>query len=174
MGKNVNGKPNGCVTSSSECVIWNGPDIPFLNLCTGDTISTVVAGIADKVCNLITITSVGSYDFACIDTEGCSPKSFIELFQLTLDTVCGLAHPAPGTTSTTVGSTTGCPDCEMAIAACFQLNGNTTMQLKEYIAAIGVKVCAQQVQIQTQALSLVKMQQDMAEMKANIDQLLQG
>jgi hypothetical protein len=62
----------------------------------------------------------------------------------------------------------------MAIAACFQLNGNTTMQLKEYIAAIGVKVCAQQVQIQTQALSLVKMQQDMAEMKANIDQLLQG
>ena len=174
MGKNNNGKPNGCVASSSECVIWNGPDISFLNLCTGDTISTVVAGIADKVCNLITTTSVGSYDFACIDTEGCSPKNFIELFQLTLDTLCEIAHPAPGTASTTSTSAAGCPDCEMSIASCFQVSGNTVMQLKDYIAAIGVKVCAQQVQIQTQTLSLVSMQQQINSMQATINQLLLG
>lgn len=174
MGKNTNSKPNGCVASSSECVIWNGPDIPFLNLCTGDTISTVVAGIADKVCNLITITSVGSYDFACLDTEGCSPKNFIELFQLTLDALCEIKYPAPNTTSTSAGAVAGCPDCDMSVASCFQINGNTVMQLKDYIAAIGVKVCAQQVQIQTQTLSLVSMQQQITSMQASIDQLLLG
>lgn len=173
MGRNANGKPSGCVTTSSDCVIWNGPDISFLDLCTGDTVSTVVAGIADKICNLIKITSVGSYDYSCIDEKECSPKNFIDLFQLVLDVVCEIKNPAPTTNSTTVGGTAGCPDCEMSIASCFQENGNTVLQLKDYIAAIGVKVCNQQSIINTQSAAITAMQQDLTLMQTTINEILQ-
>ena len=40
---------NGCDNISSNCVIWQGPDIACIDLCSGDTISEVTKKIADKV-----------------------------------------------------------------------------------------------------------------------------
>ena len=31
-----------CSPISSNCIVWQGPDIPCIHLCTGDTISDVV------------------------------------------------------------------------------------------------------------------------------------
>ena len=42
----------GCNPISSNCVIWQGPDIPCINLCTGDNISQVLAKIAEMMCAL--------------------------------------------------------------------------------------------------------------------------
>ncbi len=56
MGKPINTKPSGCVTTSSNCVVWQGPDISFLDLCTGDTVSDVIVALADKVCLLLNYT----------------------------------------------------------------------------------------------------------------------
>ena len=41
---NLDNKP--CSPISSNCVIWQGPDIPCIKLCTGDTVSDVVAKLA--------------------------------------------------------------------------------------------------------------------------------
>ncbi len=55
---NCNDKKKGCITTSSECVIWQGPNISCINLCTGDTISTVVATLAEELCALIDSVNV--------------------------------------------------------------------------------------------------------------------
>ena len=44
---------NGCLTTTSECVVWQGPNIDCIDLCTGDTISTVIATLAQELCDLI-------------------------------------------------------------------------------------------------------------------------
>jgi hypothetical protein len=44
---------NTCSPISSNCVIWDGPDIPCLELCTGDTISEVIYKIASEYCIII-------------------------------------------------------------------------------------------------------------------------
>ena len=31
--------PNNCDPISSNCVVWQGPDLPCVEICTGDTIS---------------------------------------------------------------------------------------------------------------------------------------
>lgn len=41
---------SGCTPTSSDCVIWQGPNIPCINLCTGDSISDVTFKIAEKLC----------------------------------------------------------------------------------------------------------------------------
>lgn len=41
---------SGCTPTSSDCVIWQGPNIPCINLCTGDSISDVTYKIAEKLC----------------------------------------------------------------------------------------------------------------------------
>ena len=59
-----NGK-SGCITTTSECVIWQGPNIDCIDLCTGDTISTVIATLAQELCDLIESVQV-SGNVACI------------------------------------------------------------------------------------------------------------
>lgn len=169
MGKPKNSKTEGCVATSSECVIWNGPDISFLNLCNGDTISSVMKQIADKVCTLITLTSVNSYDFSCIDATSCAPKNFVELFQQVINEICALKE-TPSTAVTT--NAAGCPDCEIAIATCFQIGGNTTLQLFDYVTQIGLKVCQQEQLIETQQAAITQLTQTVATLRADINTLL--
>ena len=47
---NSSNTTNGCDSISSNCVIWQGPDISCINLCNGDTISDVTAKLAELVC----------------------------------------------------------------------------------------------------------------------------
>jgi hypothetical protein len=50
---NSNPDPNAnCTPLSSNCVVWQGPDISCLSLCSGDTITDVVYQLALKVCEL--------------------------------------------------------------------------------------------------------------------------
>jgi hypothetical protein len=43
---------SGCDSTSSNCVVWQGPDLDCIQLCNGDTISTVVAKMAERLCQL--------------------------------------------------------------------------------------------------------------------------
>ena len=36
-------KDRGCNPVSSNCVVWQGPDLACIDLCKGDTVSNVVA-----------------------------------------------------------------------------------------------------------------------------------
>ena len=44
----------GCSPVSSNCVIWQGPDLSCINLCNGDTISSVVYKVATDLCTIKT------------------------------------------------------------------------------------------------------------------------
>ena len=59
----------GCNPISSNCVIWQGPDIPCINLCKGDSISQVLAHLAEIMCEVqaATCCDVSLLDPQCLD-----------------------------------------------------------------------------------------------------------
>ena len=51
---NGNSAPKGCNPVSSNCVVWQGPNLPCIDLCTGDNISAILAKICEQ---LVAVTS---------------------------------------------------------------------------------------------------------------------
>ncbi len=74
--KPTNSNENGCDPMSSNCVIWQGPDIDCINLCKGDNISTVVDKLATELCTLLETFNIDDYDTSCFNLAECAPKAF--------------------------------------------------------------------------------------------------
>ena len=49
-----NNKSTPCSVVSSNCVSWQGPNIPCIGLCKGDTVTDVVAKLGELVCEINT------------------------------------------------------------------------------------------------------------------------
>lgn len=135
-------KSNGCVPTSSNCVVWKGPDLGCINVCNGDSISEVIAALATELCVIMENLSLDSYDLSCLNVPPSEqPQAFDELIQLLIDTICA------GSGGVILTPTTDCPDdCTVSIAPCFYTTNqggdtNITMPLVDYVRAIGVKVC---------------------------------
>ena len=79
---NLDNKP--CSPISSNCVVWQGPDIPFIHLCTGDSISEVIHKLATELCEVLETLKVSNYDLTCFSTISCGPQNFQELVQFLL------------------------------------------------------------------------------------------
>lgn len=92
MGKPINQNNNGNVNLTGKAVKWDGPNIPCLDLCTGDTITTVVYKIGQRVCELVTsYEELEDLDFQCIlDYCTSCPKDYSikAIIQLLLDNDC--------------------------------------------------------------------------------------
>jgi hypothetical protein len=150
----------GCSPISSNCVIWQGPDIPCINLCKGDSVSDVVAKLAEELCTLLGQLSIDAYDLNCLKGVCPAPQNIQELIQLLIDKYCECCEPS-STGPTQVKTLSNCPDnCYVTIAPCFQyINGTgdlvTSMLLSDYVKAIGVRVCSIVSQIQTINLTLL-------------------
>ncbi|MEY2701963.1 MAG: hypothetical protein RLY43_596 [Bacteroidota bacterium] len=171
--KPTNTKPTGCVTTSSNCVVWQGPDIPFLKLCKGDTVSDVVYQIAERICTLNNYTNVDNYDVSCI-ADQCDVKTFIDLIQLVLDELCTL-KTGQSTTGTVVAATSGCPDCEIPVASCFENEvGSSVAQINDYVNLIGLKVCDFYTTIQNQTNTINQMQAAILDLQSKVDALITG
>lgn len=132
---NLDNRP--CSPISSNCVIWQGADIPCINLCSGDTVSDVVYKLAIELCTILDQLNVSAYDLSCLDLNTCPPEDFKGLIQLLIDTIC--ASNGITTTSEKAG---GCPDCVVTVASCFVESNQTTMQLVDYVQMIANKVCS--------------------------------
>lgn len=132
---NLDNRP--CSPISSNCVVWQGPTLDCINLCTGDTISDVVAKLAEELCTLLDQTNVTNYDLSCLGITTCGPKDFNALIQLLIDKICELNGITPGETKIT----DECPPCLVSVAPCFVQNGQTTMQLVDYVQMIANKIC---------------------------------
>ena len=63
---NSNTAVQGCSPVSSNCVIWQGPNITCLSLCTGDSISSVVYKLAVEVCQLKTDAGLTDLDLSAL------------------------------------------------------------------------------------------------------------
>jgi hypothetical protein len=126
-----------CSPTSSNCVIWQGPDLGCIKLCKGDTISDVVAKLATELCTILDQLNVDNYDLTCFNSSACPPVDFQALIQFLIDHICALE----GITPSTNPSTSTCPDCVVSIAPCFVIGTQTTMQLTDYVQMIGERVC---------------------------------
>ena len=110
---------NSTAPVSSEVVVWEGPNIPCIELCTGEKVSGVVAKIGTILCELVTdINDLETLDYTCIVSKFgyTNPQlpigtnfSLKLLFQLLLENDCKLKDLIdsiiPTTTATTVNLT---------------------------------------------------------------------
>jgi hypothetical protein len=156
--KPLNSDEPGCNYTTSNCVIWQGPDIPCLSLCKGDTVTDVVYKLATEVCDILNTLDINTYDLSCFNLTSCQPDDFKQLIQFLMERVCKLEQ-CTGCIPNCDGNG-GCPDCVMAIAPCFYYVNEfgdtvTTMQLQDYVTAIGNRICsnAQNIGAQQRTLS---------------------
>ena len=126
-----------CTPVSSNCVIWAGPNIPCIRLCTGDTVSDVVHKLATELCTILDYLNVDNYNLSCFNLASCQPNDFQELLQFLIDRICALENIEPSTVVTN-GSTVSA-DFLMTAAPCF---GGGTVSLTDYVNQIANRVCS--------------------------------
>jgi hypothetical protein len=80
-----------CISTSSNCIIWEGSDITCIDLCNGDTISDVTYKLGIKLCDFIDDFDFSSFDLSCIAPEGPEPeKTLLKILELLRDKTCEL------------------------------------------------------------------------------------
>jgi len=87
-----NTNQEGCNPISSNCVIWQGPDIPCINLCRGDSITDVTAKLATELCELLDQLSVDGFNLDCFDLSCVNIDNIYDLIQFILDQLCTLTN----------------------------------------------------------------------------------
>jgi hypothetical protein len=137
--KPVNLDNSPCSPISSNCVIWNGPDIPCIKLCKGDTVSTVVFNLATELCGILDTLDVSGYDLSCFNLNECAPKDFQELIQFILDKLCAALGLNPDGNVGTGDTVTISGDFTVSAASCFNIN--EPIKISEYVNVIGTRVC---------------------------------
>ena len=87
-----NSNTENCSPVSSNCVIWQGPDLPCLNLCKGDTVSDVIYKLATELCEMQQSLNFTNLDFDCIlsicGTTTQPASNLPELIQFIFDKIC--------------------------------------------------------------------------------------
>lgn len=142
----------GCNPVSSNCVIWQGPDIPCITLCRGDSISDVTYKVATELCTLVDQLDLVNFDVSCFPPICPKPENITDLIQFILDQLCAIetgTTPVGSAKSLVGSSTTDCEDvfaCQITVATCFQYTNSfgdlvTQMSLTDYATAIANKVC---------------------------------
>lgn len=142
MGLSINnGSQAPCSPISSNCVVWQGPDLPCINLCKGDTISDVIAKLAVELCDLIDQAcqcepDLVGLDLKCVLPSGQTPPQTLKaLIQLIIDYICELT-PGGGT-----------PLPVVALPPCLYyddpVTGNpiVSLPLDQYAAYLAGKIC---------------------------------
>lgn len=141
---------NGCDNISSNCVIWQGPDIACIDLCNGDTVSEVVAKLATEVCDLITNgvssnPSLTGLNLDCLNIKGVTPTTLVPVLQAMVVQIC--ANKSPSSSSETEKAQVQANLPIMTLPACFlpynDANGNpvTQLRLDEFATLTAQKVC---------------------------------
>jgi len=135
-----------CTPIASNCVIWTGPSISCIKLCTGDTVSDVVFKLATELCTLLDQTNVSTYDLACFNLAACPPTTFDQLIQLLIDKICALENITPTTTTTTSTTSPGKSTTASALVSDYLLTaapclGGGTVGLVDYVNMIATKIC---------------------------------
>lgn len=137
----------GCDTTSSNCVIWNGPDIPSLGICKGDNITIAIHKLAVQIIQFKRYFNIDNYDMTCLVGKDCKPKDFQEFIQLLIDKICeknNVETPSPTTPNTTQSSGSNEGD-NIPIPQMFYYEnekGDTVrhMPLKHYVTTLGNKL----------------------------------
>ena len=150
----------GCNPISSNCIIWQGPDIPCINLCHGDSVSDVVAKLAEELCTIVDQLDISLLDISCFGALAPEPGDFRDVIQLLISRICNLEA------GTGDGGVTGagCPDdCLIPLPQCLQFTdplGNvvTELVLRDYMILIANRICTILSQITALSSSVVNIE----------------
>lgn len=138
--KPLNFDNSPCSPTSSNCVIWAGPDLACINVCKGDNITDVTAKLATEICAILDTLNINSYDLDCFNLANCAPQTFQDLINFLIVKICQLEN-IPVTP--VVPDSGDCPsNCIVDVAPCLIENGITTMSLTDYAIAIGDRLCS--------------------------------
>ena len=129
-----------CTPVSSNCVIWQGPDIACIDLCNGDTVSDVVAKLATKLCEIIDAScacdpDLTGLDFKCLTAP--TSEDLVTTLQLFVDEICELKSDESDVKI-----------ADLALPECLYYRdgreGNlvTALPLSEWAAYIGTQLCS--------------------------------
>jgi len=129
-----NNKSTPCSVVSSNCVSWQGPDIPCIGLCKGDTVTDVIAKLGELVCDIDTRASEVTVNVACLG--GGTYDNYNDLIQFITTKLCDLytivndiVIPSPISLI-----------CD--VAPCLQAEaGGTTLDVVSYAELIGLELC---------------------------------
>lgn len=132
--------------TTTECVIWQGENIPCLGIERGQTISTVVETIAKEFCLFKKEFNLDSLDLKCI-VDYClicpqPEKTLTNILQLLINKVCDIQDIINDINSTTTTDAN-----IIRLASCFQYvtpSGDLVVDLphEEYTRLIASKVCS--------------------------------
>ena len=86
--KPLNIDKSGCSNTSSNCVVWQGPNIECIDLCKGDSITEVVYKLAVELCVIMDTFNLDNYDLKCFAGGACKPTDFKEFIQLVINKIC--------------------------------------------------------------------------------------
>ena len=139
--KPLNLDNNSCNPISSNCVTWQGPNIPCIKLCSGDTITDVVHALATQLCTILDQVNISTLDLSCLNITTGKPSNLNQLLQILIDKICELNN-VPATTTPKRGNSSCPTDCIVPVAACLQTGGQTTMKLLDYVQLIGNTICS--------------------------------
>ena len=134
-----------CSPISSNCVIWQGPNLPCINLCSGDSVSDVVYRLADELCKIKANFNLTDVDLECILTVcQATPepaKTIGNILNLIINKVCCLSDIVNSI------DLNGPDEVEVQLASCFKpfLNPQgvplQSLPHSQYTYLIGVKLC---------------------------------
>lgn len=141
----------GCIPVSSDCVLWQGPNIPCLNLCNGDTVSSVVYKVAEKLCLIKDELDLSDLDLSCLLTfcTNVGPAPTTQTLSAVLDfiikKVCCLEDLISAGGGG--GGVTEYTEPNLALPSCLQYvnpaNGQTVTQLihNQYTLRLATQFC---------------------------------
>jgi len=160
-----------CSPISSNCVIWQGPNISCINLCKGDSVSDIVYKLAVELCDIQTNTAITEPNGVSLLQLDCllqlcgattAPQlTTAAVLQLIINKICCTYDElntainnlvASGGTSSTSGNTAGRPggssETILDLPACLQYNDPftgqlvTTLPLTPYVINLANAFCA--------------------------------
>lgn len=141
-------KTTNCLPTSSNCIVWEGPNINCINLCKGDTITDVVYKLAILICDLKDKLDLTDLDLSCL-VENCQlcdepNKALSNVLTLLINKVCTLedaiAALEPG------GEGNSYTEPILNLPSCLQYvnnQGQTVTQLihNQFSLTLATKIC---------------------------------
>lgn len=127
----------GCSPVSSNCVVWQGPDLSCINLCNGDTVSSVVYKVATDLCTIKTALDLSTLDLSCL-VSFCSSvnpapttKTLSAVLDFIIDKLCCVNTRIDNITGS---GSAGYNEPNVALPTCLQypdpVTGQTVTQLQ--------------------------------------------
>lgn len=135
MIPNNSNNTQGCNETSSNCIIWQGPDLPGINLCNGDTISNVIFNLATELANTTTVSpgvDISTINQDCLKERYGTASNLQTLINNIIGKLCECCASS--------GATEDPCSCNIPLPVCLRYKneqGNTVTSLPLHDASTG-------------------------------------